>query len=207
MTDPRLVAASRVEEDAQYEVGLRPRLLDDYIGQDRVRENLQVAIQAARNRGEALDHVLAEDRLRERQRVVLGGEGRHAGAEDRVLAADHALARLPAFQVQLDLRQEAGARLVDGRAVGAKFGLRRPVLRVALQRELVGLEQRLGAGKGRQQAGQGRDNPEPDLGRPARRNGDASTVRHDQPSDCHCALQQGAPKNERRSLSEELRLK
>jgi Holliday junction DNA helicase RuvB len=58
MTDPRLVAASRVEEDAQYEVGLRPRALDDYIGQDRVRENLQVAIQAARNRGDALDHVL-----------------------------------------------------------------------------------------------------------------------------------------------------
>jgi holliday junction DNA helicase RuvB len=58
MTDPRLVAASRVEEDAQYEVGLRPRALDDYIGQDRVRENLEVAIQAARNRGEALDHVL-----------------------------------------------------------------------------------------------------------------------------------------------------
>jgi holliday junction DNA helicase RuvB len=58
MTDPRLVAASRVEEDAQYEVGLRPRALDDYIGQDRVRENLQVAIQAACNRGEALDHVL-----------------------------------------------------------------------------------------------------------------------------------------------------
>jgi holliday junction DNA helicase RuvB len=58
MTDPRLVAASRVEEDAPYEVGLRPRALDDYIGQDRVRENLQVAIQAARNRGDALDHVL-----------------------------------------------------------------------------------------------------------------------------------------------------
>jgi Holliday junction DNA helicase RuvB len=58
MTDPRLVAASRVEEDAQYEVGLRPRALDDYIGQDRIRENLQVAIQAARNRGDALDHVL-----------------------------------------------------------------------------------------------------------------------------------------------------
>src|SRR4030095_10569769 len=57
MTDPRLVAASRVEEDTQYEVGLRPRALDDYIGQDRVRENLQVAIQAARNRGDALDHV------------------------------------------------------------------------------------------------------------------------------------------------------
>src|SRR5207342_2733888 len=58
MSDPRIVAASRIDEDAQYEVGLRPRTLDDYIGQDRVRENLQVAIAAARNRGEALDHAL-----------------------------------------------------------------------------------------------------------------------------------------------------
>ncbi len=57
-TDPRLVAATRADEEAQYEAGLRPRTLDDYIGQDRVRENLQVAIQAARQRGEALDHVL-----------------------------------------------------------------------------------------------------------------------------------------------------
>jgi Holliday junction DNA helicase RuvB len=56
--DPRLVTAARVEEDAQYEAGLRPRALDDYIGQDRVRENLQVSIAAARQRGEALDHVL-----------------------------------------------------------------------------------------------------------------------------------------------------
>jgi Holliday junction DNA helicase RuvB len=47
-----------VDEDAQYEAGLRPRLLDDYIGQDRVRENLQVSIAAARQRSEALDHVL-----------------------------------------------------------------------------------------------------------------------------------------------------
>src|SRR6476469_4507921 len=54
----RIVAASRIDEDAQYEVGLRPRSLDDYIGQDRIRENLQVAIAAARNRGEALDHAL-----------------------------------------------------------------------------------------------------------------------------------------------------
>jgi Holliday junction DNA helicase RuvB len=57
-TDPRIVTAARVDEDAQYEAGLRPRLLDEYIGQDRVRENLQVAIAAARQRGEALDHVL-----------------------------------------------------------------------------------------------------------------------------------------------------
>ena len=48
----------RADEDAQYEAGLRPRALDDYIGQDRVRENLTVAVTATRNRDEALDHVL-----------------------------------------------------------------------------------------------------------------------------------------------------
>jgi Holliday junction DNA helicase RuvB len=58
MNDPRIVTASRVDEDAQYEAGLRPRTLDDYIGQERVRANLQVSITAARQRREALDHVL-----------------------------------------------------------------------------------------------------------------------------------------------------
>src|SRR5438132_5179762 len=58
MTDDRIVTATRVDEDAQYEAGLRPRTLDEYIGQDRVREQLQVAIAAAKQRGEALDHVL-----------------------------------------------------------------------------------------------------------------------------------------------------
>ncbi len=54
----RLVAGGRVEEDAQYEAGLRPRSLNEYIGQDRVRDNLEVSIAAARGRAEALDHVL-----------------------------------------------------------------------------------------------------------------------------------------------------
>ncbi len=54
----RLVAGGRVEEDAQYEAGLRPRWLNEYIGQDRVRDNLEVSIAAARGRAEALDHVL-----------------------------------------------------------------------------------------------------------------------------------------------------
>jgi Holliday junction DNA helicase RuvB len=58
MTDDRLVTSSRVDDDAQYEAGLRPRRLDDYIGQDRVREQLEVSISAAKHRGEALDHVL-----------------------------------------------------------------------------------------------------------------------------------------------------
>ena len=57
MTDPRILTASRVEDDAQDD-SLRPKRLDDYIGQDRIREQLQVAIQAARQRGEALDHTL-----------------------------------------------------------------------------------------------------------------------------------------------------
>ena len=56
--DERLTTAAKVDEDAQYEAGLRPRALDDYIGQDRVRENLQVSIAAALQRGEPLDHVL-----------------------------------------------------------------------------------------------------------------------------------------------------
>jgi holliday junction DNA helicase RuvB len=58
MPDPRLINAARVDDDAQYEAGLRPRQLADYIGQPRVRENLAVSIAAARQRGEALDHVL-----------------------------------------------------------------------------------------------------------------------------------------------------
>ena len=58
MTQERLVSAMRADEDAQYEVGLRPRTLAEYIGQDRIRENLDVSVTAARQRGEALDHVL-----------------------------------------------------------------------------------------------------------------------------------------------------
>src|SRR5579862_1841640 len=58
MTDERLIAAARVDEDAQYEAGLRPRKLDEYIGQERIRENLDVAIAAAKQRREVLDHVL-----------------------------------------------------------------------------------------------------------------------------------------------------
>ena len=58
MTDDRLLTTTRVDEDVQYEAGLRPRSLDEYIGQERIRENLHVSITAARQRGEALDHVL-----------------------------------------------------------------------------------------------------------------------------------------------------
>ena len=56
--DERILAGSKVDEDVQYEAGLRPRTLNEYIGQERIRENLHVSIEAARGRGEALDHVL-----------------------------------------------------------------------------------------------------------------------------------------------------
>jgi Holliday junction DNA helicase RuvB len=58
MKDDRIVTSSGDEDDRQYEAGLRPRTLDEYIGQERVRENLHVSITAAKQRGEALDHVL-----------------------------------------------------------------------------------------------------------------------------------------------------
>ncbi len=58
MSDDRVVQAGLDDDDAQYEAGLRPRNLDEYIGQDSLRENLQVSITAARGRSEALDHVL-----------------------------------------------------------------------------------------------------------------------------------------------------
>ncbi|HTH00925.1 MAG TPA: Holliday junction branch migration DNA helicase RuvB [Vicinamibacterales bacterium] len=58
MNEERLVSPGRGDDEAQYEAGLRPRMLDEYIGQERVRENLHVSIRAATQRGEALDHVL-----------------------------------------------------------------------------------------------------------------------------------------------------
>ena len=45
-------------DDAPFERSLRPRTLDDYIGQTRHRENLRIAVKACRNRGEPLDHLL-----------------------------------------------------------------------------------------------------------------------------------------------------
>ena len=54
----RLVSASSLDDDLQFEAGLRPRRLADFTGQTRLKENLQIAIEAARKRGEAMDHVL-----------------------------------------------------------------------------------------------------------------------------------------------------
>jgi holliday junction DNA helicase RuvB len=54
----RIVSGRAFDEDVRVEASVRPSTFTDYIGQDRVKENLQIAVQAARARGEALDHVL-----------------------------------------------------------------------------------------------------------------------------------------------------
>lgn len=54
----RMIETQITEEDKKIEGTLRPQKLDDYIGQSKVKENLKVYIEAARQRGDALDHVL-----------------------------------------------------------------------------------------------------------------------------------------------------
>jgi Holliday junction DNA helicase RuvB len=54
----RLVTGRPIDDDLGFEVSLRPRRFEDYIGQPQVVANLRVAIEAARARGEAIDHVL-----------------------------------------------------------------------------------------------------------------------------------------------------
>jgi Holliday junction DNA helicase RuvB len=54
----RIVSPKNQAEEVGLDVGLRPQSLEDYIGQDRVKQNLSILIEAAAVRGEALDHVL-----------------------------------------------------------------------------------------------------------------------------------------------------
>lgn len=58
MTEPRLSSATATREDAVVEASIRPRRLDEYLGQVAVREQLAIYIEAAKRRGEHLDHVL-----------------------------------------------------------------------------------------------------------------------------------------------------
>ena len=58
VTDERVLSATPDPEDEQLELSLRPKLLREYIGQQKVKANLEISISAARNRKETLDHVL-----------------------------------------------------------------------------------------------------------------------------------------------------
>jgi len=54
----RIISGNERGEDVDFDSALRPQTLDDFIGQDKEKENLRVFIQAAKNRNEALDHIL-----------------------------------------------------------------------------------------------------------------------------------------------------
>lgn len=56
--EKRVISTQVQEEDIKIEKSLRPQTLEEYIGQEKAKENLKVYIEAAKNRGESLDHVL-----------------------------------------------------------------------------------------------------------------------------------------------------
>src|SRR5229473_5113819 len=58
MRDKGIVSASVLESERQFEATLRPQRLADFTGQPKLKENLAIAIEAAKHRGEAMDHVL-----------------------------------------------------------------------------------------------------------------------------------------------------
>jgi len=58
LEEERIICPGLEEEDVNTEFSLRPKVLAEYIGQDKVKNNMQIFIDAAKKRGEALDHVL-----------------------------------------------------------------------------------------------------------------------------------------------------
>lgn len=58
MTEERMISPKLKEEEVALDLSLRPKRLAEFIGQDRIKENLKIVIEAAKGRGEALDHVL-----------------------------------------------------------------------------------------------------------------------------------------------------
>src|SRR5207245_4451682 len=57
-TPKRIVSGRAFDEDARLDASVRPKRMADFIGQARVKENILIAIEAARSRGDSLDHVL-----------------------------------------------------------------------------------------------------------------------------------------------------
>jgi Holliday junction DNA helicase RuvB len=58
MDDDRIISSNVNEADVASEISLRPKTLDDYVGQSKAKDNLKVFMSAAKSRGESLDHVL-----------------------------------------------------------------------------------------------------------------------------------------------------
>ncbi len=58
MPESRIVSPNLQDDDQQFDLSLRPQTLAEFVGQAKLKENLAIAIEAARHRGEAMDHVL-----------------------------------------------------------------------------------------------------------------------------------------------------
>ena len=58
MEEDRLITADTSGDDGSFDLSLRPKVLTEYVGQSKAKENLKVFIGAAKGRGESLDHVL-----------------------------------------------------------------------------------------------------------------------------------------------------
>jgi Holliday junction DNA helicase RuvB len=58
MREEGLLATAQTPEDIEIEVGLRPRILDEFVGQEALKERLSILIEAAADRAEPVDHLL-----------------------------------------------------------------------------------------------------------------------------------------------------
>ncbi|MBU4000194.1 AAA family ATPase, partial [Patescibacteria group bacterium] len=54
----RIISAKETNGDKQLDMTLRPKKLDEYVGQEKIKDNLKIFLQAAQGRGEAIEHVL-----------------------------------------------------------------------------------------------------------------------------------------------------
>jgi Holliday junction DNA helicase RuvB len=62
MREEGLLATAQTPEDIEIEIGLRPRKLDEFVGQEALKERLAILIEAAAGRGESVDHLLCSGR-------------------------------------------------------------------------------------------------------------------------------------------------